>query len=326
MQKTKSGLDTSQFIQDITEGLGNKIKNIQSKYLYDHIGSQLFEQICLQPEYYLTRTEASVLTKYSTDIINLTERRLNIIELGSGSSTKTKILLQSLIKDHDELYYFPIDVSHTILHDSIRKLSSDFLNLHIIGISSDYTIGLKKAAEFINEQYHVPDRKLVLFLGSSIGNFEPVEAISFLQMVRDRLDKNDMFLVGFDLKKNQEILNRAYNDKAGITARFNLNLLARINREIGGEFDLESFNHHAYYDENLGRVEMHLVSKRDQDVYIKGANKTFSFKENEIIHTENSYKYDLKQIYDLASDSGFEVRQNFLDERRWFTLTVFSPI
>jgi uncharacterized SAM-dependent methyltransferase len=163
-------------------------------------------------------------------------------------------------------------------------------------------------------------------LGSSVGNFEPREAMSFFQMLRDKMERKDLLLVGFDLQKKPAILNSAYNDKAKITAKFNLNLLSRINRQLEGDFDIKNFEHYAFYNQEEQRVEMHLVSKRDQEVYIKLIEESFRFKEGESIHTENSYKYSLKQIRNIADDNRFEVKMNLVDQRKWFDLAVLCPI
>lgn len=315
----------NEFASDVKEGLSCSRKNLQSKYFYDKVGSYLFEQICLQPEYYITRTEADILREKSSDIAKICPSDISIVELGSGNSCKTRILFEQILGKQSLLYYFPIDVSHSVLLESVQKLSSDFPRLHPIGISSDYVNGIDKATELITTQYHVPCRKLILFLGSSIGNLEPTKVVSFLSMIRDRMEKEDILLVGFDLQKEHSILNAAYNDKAGMTEKFNLNLLTRINRELGGDFDIKKFSHHAFYNDEKGRVEMHLVSKADQQIYIREIEKSFEFKEGESIHTENSYKYSLGQIQILAENSGFELMMNFFDKRKWFDLALLSP-
>lgn len=319
-------LALDQFAADVKNGLGSQRKYLKPKYLYDKIGSNIFEQICIQPEYYITRIESDILRNCSPDILNICDGDIGIVELGSGSSSKTRILLAHTLEKQTFLYYFPIDVSHTILHQTVRNLSSDFSNLCTIGISSDYAIGIEKATELITSQDPVTSRKLILFLGSSIGNFEPFEATAFLQMIKDVMNHNDLLLVGFDLQKEPKILDAAYNDRAEMTAKFNLNLLSRINRDLGGEFDIKSFDHCAFYNKNKERIEMHLVSKVDQNVHIKTIDASFRFKEGESIHTENSYKYSLEQIQRLAEDSGFEVKTNFMDQRKWFDLALLSPL
>lgn len=323
-----------EFASDVARCLASKNKHLSPKYLYDKVGSQLFEQICLQPEYYLTRTEASILNKHAPLISKLAGSNIKIIELGSGSSSKTAILLSYLSSQKKRIYYFPIDISSSMLIESERKLRSQFPNASIIGIRSDYDTGIDRAAaECVateeekkkKNNNNIPHTKLVLFLGSSIGNFELIEARSLLRSVREKIHTNDFLLVGFDLQKDESVLNAAYNDNAGITAKFNLNLLARINRELGGNFELGKFEHCAFYSSELNRMEMHLVSKTDQQVYIGALGKTFALRKGESIHTENSYKYSLSQIAALAEDCGFTVEKNFTDKKRWFDLALLSP-
>jgi L-histidine Nalpha-methyltransferase len=321
-----------EFANDVAMCLAGKSKYLSPKYLYDKIGSQLFEQICNQPEYYLTRTEVSILNKHAPAISKLVGSNIQIIELGSGSSSKTAILLSYLSSQKKRIYYFPIDISNSILTESARRLKSQFPNASIIGIRSDYNIGIDRAvtecmaAEKTKKNINnSPYTKLVLFLGSSIGNFELKEARSLLRSIRQKLDTNDFLLIGFDLQKGESVLNAAYNDKAGITAKFNLNLLARINRELGGNFELGKFEHCAFYNREQHRIEMHLVSKTDQQLYIGALGKTFFLKKDESIHTENSYKYSLSQIASLAESCGFRLEKNFTDKKRWFDLALLSP-
>jgi L-histidine N-alpha-methyltransferase len=318
------------FAADVERGLAAQSKYVSPKYLYDEVGSQLFEQICLQPEYYLTRTEASILNKHAPVISKLAGSNIEIIELGSGSSSKTAILLSYLSLQKKRIYYFPIDISSSILMESTQRLKSQFPNVSIIGIRSDYNLGIDKAAAAAGcmsseRNPEIPDMKLVLFLGSSIGNFELIEARSLLGSVRKKLHTNDLLLVGFDLQKDESVLNAAYNDKAGITAKFNLNLLARINRELDGSLELGKFEHHAFYSREQQRMEMHLVSKTNQQLYIGALGKTFAIRKGESIHTENSYKYTLNQIAALADDCGFTLEKNFMDKNRWFNVALLSP-
>jgi L-histidine N-alpha-methyltransferase len=320
------------FAADVERGLAAQSKYVSPKYLYDEVGSQLFEQICLQPEYYLTRTEASILNKYAPVISKLAGSNIEIIELGSGSSSKTAILLSYLSLQKKRIYYFPIDISSSILMESTRRLKSQFPNISIIGIRSDYNLGIDKAVAVADagcmsaeQNQEIPDMKLVLFLGSSIGNFELIEARSLLGSVRKKLHTNDLLLVGFDLQKDESVLNAAYNDKAGITAKFNLNLLARINRELDGNLELGKFEHHAFYSREQQRMEMHLVSKTNQQLYIGALGKTFAIRKGESIHTENSYKYTLNQIAALADDCSFTLEKNFMDKNRWFNVALLSP-
>ena len=332
--------EVDEFANDVATCLASENKRLNPKYLYDHMGSQLFEQICLQPEYYLTRTEASLLKRYAPVITNLVGSNIRIIELGSGSSSKTALLLRYLSSQKHRIFYFPIDISVSILMESTRRLKSQFPNANIIAIRSDYSTGVDRAAakcmatdgvrgkkNNINKSNNNSNQysKLILFLGSSIGNFEPMAAISFLRSIRAKLHTNDFLLVGFDLQKDESVLTAAYNDKAGITAKFNLNLLARINRELGGNFKLEKFKHYAFYNREQHRIEMHLVSNTTQQVYIEALDKNFSFGKGDSIHTENSYKYSLDQIAALAKDSGFGIKKEFTDEKRWFNMALLSP-
>ena len=327
IHKTDNSQLISEFAQDVREGLLSSKKKLKPVYLYDQIGSLLFEKICLQKEYYLTRTERTILGDFSPDIVSMqNDTHISILELGSGSSDKTRILLECFLSKQKPLYYFPIDVSHSILYETIHKLSTDLSDLYIKGIASNYLEGIVKVRDFINSNQNLPNKKLILFLGSSVGNFEPNEVIDFLRIVKTIMDKQDMLLIGFDLQKSVKTIEAAYNDRAGITAKFNLNLLNRINRELGGEFNVGGFEHLAFYNENKARAEMHLLSKFDQQVKIRSISETFFFKKNETIHTENSYKYTLRQISALAEESGFKVKNNFTDKKKWYDLALFSPI
>jgi L-histidine Nalpha-methyltransferase len=327
MYSTRESQLNEDFAQDIKEGLGSKgQKRVKPKYFYDTEGSHLFEEICIQPEYYPWRIEAGILRQYSKRMTcTQGNKEITIIELGSGSSTKTRILLQEVLSRQSSLFYFPIDVSTAMLCETTNKLSADYCNLRTIGISSDYVDGVDHAASLISADRQIPDRKLIIFLGSSIGNLEPDESISFLKKLRSKMDENDNLLIGIDLHKDKKVLEAAYNDGKGMTARFNLNLLTRINRELRGEFDLDSFVHRAFYNSFNKRVEMHIVSTKDQQVYVGNLDQTFSFDENETIHTENSYKYSSEQISQMANESEFVIQGNFFDTKKWFNVVLFSP-
>jgi dimethylhistidine N-methyltransferase len=313
------------FAHDVRKGLRSRPKYLQAKYFYDKAGSELFERITEQPEYYPTRTEASILKGHAPDIRDAVEGEVSLVELGSGSSNKTTILLDCFLEEQGRLPYLPIDISPKILEQSAERLESDYEGLATIPIASDYATGLNAANQLIEEKDHLPDRKLVLFLGSTIGNFEPPAARSFLQMIRDRMQDGDGLLVGFDLQKDQEVLNAAYNDRAGVTARFNLNLLTRINRELGGTFDLERFSHQAFYNDDEGRIELHLKSEEDQTVTVDRLDETYDFDKEETIHTESSYKYTLGLIDDHAQSSGFDTERVFTDDKNWFALALMTP-
>jgi L-histidine N-alpha-methyltransferase len=318
-----------EFAEDIKLGLGSKPKYLKPKYFYDHTGSELFEEICRQPEYYLTRTEASILGAHSTTIAEMQDNNDStaIIELGSGSSSKSKILLQAFLGTKQKsIYYYPIDISHSILQNTVKILSNEFPNIQIVGLPADFLEGIDKANQLISYKISSSPKKIIIFLGSSIGNFERKEAELFLKVLADKLNEDDLLLIGFDLHKSEKILNAAYNDLAGITAKFNLNILQRINKELGGEFDLNLFEHRAFYKKDDRRIEMHLVSTCKQHVYIREIDKTFDFELGESIHTENSYKYTLKQIDPLSKRCNLKVRKHFTDPNCWFDLAVFEPV
>lgn len=308
----------AEFVRHVQEGLAAKSKRLDPKYFYDESGSRLFEEICRQPEYYPTRTEAAILREQAGEIIDAAgEGRIALVEFGSGSSTKTKILIKEILARQGDLHYFPIDISLSMLLEASASLEEEFANLKVMQVHNDYAAGIDHIEK-------AEGRKVILFLGSSIGNFEPEDAQVFLSDVAERMDGRDLLLVGFDLQKDVETLTRAYNDRKGATARFNRNVLARINRELGGEFDLLSFDHQAFYDGKKGRIEMHLVSKKEQDVRVKHAGR-FHFARGETIHTENSYKYTVGQIEELAQKSGLKVRRHFTDKNRWFDLAFLAP-
>lgn len=315
--------ELDQFARDVDEGLGSKPKRLLPQYFYDEEGSRLFERICSLPEYYLTRTEAGILGAQSHEIIGAlgNENAINIVELGSGTSTKTRILFRALLaKDRGRLVkYYPIDVSHTVLQDTANMLAGDFANLRVHEITADYKSGLEKACGLIGEQ-----QKMIIFLGSSIGNLEHDAAVALLRKIREKMNRLDMLLVGFDMEKDSDVLEPAYNDPAGVTARFNLNILKRINDQLGGRFDLSSFAHHALYNVPCHRVEMHLVSKKDQSVYVGSLGKSYEFRKGESVHTESSYKYSVERIESLGEKSGLRVKKHLLDDKKWFDLCLLS--
>jgi dimethylhistidine N-methyltransferase len=330
LQELESELG-SEFAADVLVGLSSPKKYLASKYFYDKTGSELFEQICLQPEYYLTRVETSILKENAPEIASTVLKRqdqnseifkqVSIVELGSGNSTKTRILLSEFLDKCTDVHYFPIDISHKTLALAVESLRSDFSKLSITGMPMDYNSGLERINRLVSA-HDAPKSKLILFLGSSIGNFEPKQAVSFLRMLRQKMCLDDYLLIGFDLQKETSILDAAYNDKEAVTARFNVNLLKRINAELEGQFELEQFAHRAFYNEQLGRIEMHLESLANQEVQIGRLKKSFNFKLNETIHTENSYKYSLDMIDRIATQSGLVVHANFEDEKSWFVLSL----
>lgn len=315
----RNGQKKKSFAEDVKSGLLDPVKGLHPKYFYDAKGSDLFEKICETPEYYVTRTEAAILEKYSNEIAELNEDKTVVVELGSGSSVKTRYIINSFIDHNGRLDYIPIDVSE-ILIESSQVLINDYDKLHITGIISEYEEGM----EMVNVVTSHP--KLVIFLGSSIGNFTRDEARSLVQEISNNMNGNDNFLIGFDLRKDIKILNGAYNDKQGLTAEFNLNILKRINDELGGEFDPAKFEHYAYFNEKESRVEMHLVSKEDHDVLVKGISETIHFKKGETIHTENSYKFTDEMISDIAASAGLKVSHTWKDDNNYFALCLMGKI
>jgi len=325
------------FAADVLVGLSSTQKYLASKYFYDAAGSRLFEQISLQPEYYPTRVETSILREHSPEIASAVVRSqdllngnpaagISMVELGSGSSTKTRILLEQLLNLCPKVHYFPVDISRNMLQEATKKLRVDFPGVNTTGIPLDFGAGLQQVNKLIKESDGaIPETKLVIFLGSSIGNFEPKQSVSFLRMLRQNLSENDYLLVGFDLQKERSVIEAAYNDAESITVQFNLNLLERINKELGGHFVTKRFAHRAFYNEQLCRIEMHLISLTDQEVPIGRLGKSFKFRANETIHTENSYKYSLGQIQRMAEQSGLLVQSQFRDEKRWFVLSLLRP-
>jgi L-histidine N-alpha-methyltransferase len=323
----KKSILREDFAKEVKNGLGRKKKKLNPKFFYDKRGSELFEQICVQPEYYLTITEYKIIIENINSLLKYYENKdICIIELGSGSSKKTKVLLNYFLKKQEgNLHYFPIDISQEMLYKSSLKLQSDLPQIINHPIASDYFEGISTVTKFIDSQHNIPNKKLMLFLGSSLGNFEPKGAITFLSKLRENIKNEDSLLIGFDLQKKKNIIEAAYNDVEGITAKFNLNILERINKELNGEFDLENFEHLAYYNQVKNRIEMHLLSKVKQKVKVNKLNQLFDFEKGETILTENSYKYTLKSIEQLANKSNLRVERNFLDKNEWFNLALLTP-
>ena len=305
------------FADEITSGLNRDSKYINPKFFYDKKGSDLFEQICGLPEYYPTRTEIEILKNLKSDLSKYLDASFRLVELGSGSSIKTRLILDIFAENQNKIEYFPIDISE-ILTESSELLQKDYADLHITGIIDTYEGGL----EFI-EKYD--DKKnLIIFLGSSFGNFIPNEGKTFLQKINSTMKKEDLFLIGLDLVKGIQILENAYNDTKGITSKFNLNVLSRINDELDADFVLNNFEHFAKYNEQDQRVEMYLKSLVNQSVIISKANLSLTLKQGELIHTEHSHKYKISQIKELMDKTGFKIMQNWLDAKEHYALILLS--
>jgi L-histidine Nalpha-methyltransferase len=306
--------------EDVRRGLSTQPKRFLPKYFYDQLGSQLFEAICLLPEYYLTRAENEILELYSDEIVASVEGDITLIEMGSGSASKTRLIIEALLRKQAGLLFIPVDISATALDSSSRILLQSYPQLKIEAYAADYFAGLAELAKTQRA------RTLALFLGSNISNFDADEALKFLRALRQVLSEGDALLLGADLKKNKQILEAAYNDALGVTAAFNLNVLARINRELGGNFDLRAFQHRAFYNEEIGRVEIYIESTREQTVRIGQLDMEVQFGDGEQIHTENSYKYDLEDIGKLASETGFTRARTWLDKGQQFSSNLLLAV
>lgn len=317
----------NEFANEVARGLNDKQKHISPKFFYDKMGSKLFEQICMQPEYYLNRIESQILKNSVDEILKIIGgQEISVIELGNGNSLKTRILLGPFLAKLKIVSYFPIDVSLKMLKKSIRDLFREYANLQIYGICSDYVSGLVKINEFMKLKMKIPNKKFIIFLGSSIGNFDPKDAMDFLHSIARYVQKDDLLLIGIDLEKDKSILDRAYNDKNGMTAKFNFNVLARINRELEGEFNISNFEHKSFYNTRKHRIEMHLESKLDQQVRIGAIGKMFNFRKGETIHTENSYKYSLPTLNRLVKKAGLQAIRNFTDSNKQYTLILLKKV
>jgi len=302
-----------QFGLDVLLGLSQMPKSLSSKYLYDAEGDRLFQQIMELPEYYLTQCELEIFQNHKDRIVNLIGNgHLNIVELGAGDGKKTKVLLEHYLKRGLDFRYVPIDISETAVQGLIGGLHEHSSQLQIEGLVAEYFDGLKWLSS-INHEHNV-----VLFLGSNIGNFSHTEARVFLHSLWNALNDGDHFLIGFDLKKDIELLVRAYNDSKGITEQFNLNLLRRINRELGGNFDLNKFRYYNNYNVYSGAVESYLISCEKQTVHIETLNQSFFFEAWEPVHTEYSHKYLKSDIALLAEETGFKIVENLYDSRCYF--------
>ena len=305
------------FAEEISFSLFQKSKFINPKFFYDKKGSDLFESICLLPEYYPTRTEISILKKLKNDLPSYLNENVRLVELGSGASVKTRLILDVFTKLQPKTEYFPIDISE-ILTESSEQLLKDYATLNITGIIDTYEGGL----EFL--QNYDDKTNLIIFLGSSFGNFSPDDGKIFLKKIFSTMKQGDLFLIGLDLVKNKKILESAYDDSQGVTAKFNLNVLSRINDELDADFIIDNFSHYSIYNENEQRIEMNLKSLISQSVIIKKSNLSLNLDEGELIHTEYSHKYKPSQIKSLLVDVGFKIKNMWLDDKKYFSLTLVS--
>ncbi|MCQ6275487.1 L-histidine N(alpha)-methyltransferase [Bacillus sp. V3B] len=301
--------------EEVLMGLSQTQKQLHPKLFYDKKGSGLFNQITTLPEYYLTRAEKEVLASVHDDIGSFIGSTATLIELGCGSEEKIKLILKSLQRGNR---YIPIDISREALNNTVEKLLVSYPLLDVKAIRADYTQALSFLCHGLEE------RKVILFLGSTIGNFDENERDRFLHQLAKNLNPNDGLLIGIDLKKSPRLLEAAYNDSKGITAAFNKNLLHRINRELDGNFQMEQFTHHAFFNHVKNRIEMHLISETAQEVSI--GDETFSFLPGETIHTENSYKFDLKEFQQILVKIGLCLRKVWTDKHNYFAVTYIEPL
>ena len=303
----------SDLLADIIAGLSSDPRTLPSKYFYDERGAALFQKICELPEYYITRTEIDILDRYRAEIASQLGPNIELIGLGTGAGTKTRILVEALLTP---AAYIPVDISEKQLRKSSALFRKIFPNLEVLPVCADYL-----QAVTLPSPRHKAARNVVYFPGSTIGNFEPKEALEFLCRIANVSGRGGGLLIGVDLQKDQNVIEAAYNDKAGVTAEFNLNLLAHINRETGANFDLSRWQHRAIYNAEAGRIEMYLISATDQTVCIQ--DREFRFRASEKILTEHSYKHAPEGFIALARQAGFDFVKLWTDDARLFGVFYF---
>jgi dimethylhistidine N-methyltransferase len=305
---------TTDFFTDVVAGLASNPRTVPCKYFYDERGAALFQKICELPEYYVTRTEIDILDRNRTEIASQLGPAIQLIGLGTGAGTKTRILIEAL---ENPAVYVPVDISETQLRQSTALFREIFPELEILPVCADYL-----QAVVLPSPRHKSARKIVYFPGSTIGNFEPDEAIGFLRRIANVCRGHGGLLIGVDLKKDEQVLKAAYNDRAGVTAQFNLNLLQRVNRELGADFDLDQWQHRAIYNSEAGRIEMYLISEIDQFAHVN--QHKFHFRRGDKIITEFSYKYAPQEFAALADKAGFDFVRMWTDAARLFGIFYFS--
>jgi L-histidine N-alpha-methyltransferase len=309
------------FALDVLMGLSSRQKYLPSKYFYDAEGSRIFEEIMATPEYYPTRVETDVLTANRAAIARAIGNggTLHVAELGAGNGDKTVLLLEQLLSDGIDFHYHPIDISESAIAGLMARLTREMPELEASGVVSEYFDGLR----WLDRE---AGRKLVLFLGSNVGNFARPLCLAFLRTLWTTLAHGDSVLIGFDMKKDIDVMLDAYNDKSGATERFNLNLLARINRELDADFDLSHFQHHGTYNVFSGAMESYLVSLARQTVRVGALGKQFDFAPYEPVHVEYSFKYLIDDVHGLARETGYAVVRDFTDDRGWFVDSLWKVV
>ena len=308
-----------QFALDVLMGFSSKHKYLPSKYFYDDRGSELFSKITETPEYYPTQCEFNILQSKGRDIAqSLGQTNMNIVELGAGDGRKTLLFLRQLLENQQNFEYHPIDISEYAIEKLDQTLKRELPELSHQGLVGEYFVSLKWIKE------NKKGKNVILFLGSNIGNFHLAQALVFLRSLWKNLNHGDQLLIGFDLKKDIDVLLWAYNDRSGFTRDFNLNILERINRELGGHFDLKNFQHFGTYNPHIGAMESYLISLCQQDVIIDELEKGFRFRAYEPIHLEYSYKYLEEDIAYLAKESGFSIQKNFYDQKKFYINSLWQ--
>ncbi len=316
MENAKTQTDV--FAREVHDGLSDSPKYLPTRFIYDERGSQLFEQIMELPEYYLTRTEYQILEKARHDLVqHLAQEEFNLVELGAGNGLKTSLLLELFIEKKLNFRYTPIDISADILRQLADTLEKQFPGLEVVPLHMDYF----QALQSLKSGHR---KNLVLFLGSNIGNMSPEKSVDFLRRLNDHLSPGDWLLTGFDMVKDYDLLNKAYGDSHGITAAFNLNLLHRINRELGGHFDVSQFRFYSFFNPRSSAIESFLVSLKKQSVWIEKTGTEYHFEAWESIHTEYSFKYTRKLIRQLAENAGFRIIKNYIAPKNFFTDSLWE--
>lgn len=315
----------SEFAADVLEGLTAEPKYLSSKYFYNEEGDALFQEIMAMPEYYLTRSEYEIFSNSKSEMLayfSQGKEKFHLIEFGAGDGLKTKVLLRHFWEKQVRFCYLPIDISPNIIKKLTADLQTSMPGLEVKGVADDYFNTLEHLDRYVPNKLNI--RNVIFFLGANIGNYTREASIDFLKRIWQYLSPGDQLLVGMDLRKEPPIIHQAYNDKGGITQAFNMNLLKRINEELGANFDLSQFLFYPIYDPQEGSIKSYLVSRKVQQVYIKALDKTIEFDAWEAIFTERSHKFCLSEIEKLAEETGFRVLHNFFDCRHYFTDSLWT--
>ncbi len=318
LHTTEVGTPDDSFAADVIEGLGGRKKSLPAKYFYDARGSRLYEHICDLPEYYPYRAEQEIFETYVAEMHGHIGH-LPLVELGAGSATKTRMLLDAYAGTGQPFVYCPVDISLSMLQETAERLVTEYPQITVEALHADFA-GRPEVIQVLPVEH-----KAVAFFGSSLGNFTREESAEFFRRLAVILGPEDVFLLGIDLKKSLQLLIPAYDDAQGVTAAFNLNVLRRINRELGGTFDLDDFEHVVLYNDIHGRIEMHLRSRTPQQVTIGRTEQVVTIAPGEMIHTENSYKYTVEEVQDMGAQAGLELVRTWFDSRSYFLVSMFRP-